>query len=384
MTRTTSHRLSCIAFLVHVTIMCVPAVRAQTYDTIIRGGTIYDGTGSPGLVADIAIQGDSIAAIGDLSNATAKQQIDASGLAVSPGFINMLSWATESLLVDPKSQSDIRQGVTLEVFGEGWSMGPLTDGMQRDEIESQGDIKYEIPWRSLSEYLEHLETRGVSPNVASFIGATTLRINTVGFEDRKPTAKELDAMRQLVRQEMENGALGIGSSLIYAPAFYADTRELIELCKVAGEYDGMYISHIRSEGNKLLEAVDELIEIAREANIAAEIYHLKAAGKENWNKLDDVIRKVEEARASGLRITADMYTYTAGATGLNAAMPPWVQEGGFNRWRDRLREPATRKRVAREMRTPTDKWENLLLAAGSPEQVLLVGFKNDDLKHLTG
>ncbi|MCB9937482.1 MAG: membrane dipeptidase [Planctomycetaceae bacterium] len=351
---------------------------------IIRGGTIYDGTGSPGLVADIAIQGDSIAAIGDLSNATAKQQIDASGLAVSPGFINMLSWATESLLVDPKSQSDIRQGVTLEVFGEGWSMGPLTDGMQRDEIESQGDIKYEIPWRSLSEYLEHLETRGVSPNVASFIGATTLRINTVGFEDRKPTAKELDAMRQLVRQEMENGALGIGSSLIYAPAFYADTRELIELCKVAGEYDGMYISHIRSEGNKLLEAVDELIEIAREANIAAEIYHLKAAGKENWNKLDDVIRKVEEARASGLRITADMYTYTAGATGLNAAMPPWVQEGGFNRWRDRLREPATRKRVAREMRTPTDKWENLLLAAGSPEQVLLVGFKNDDLKHLTG
>lgn len=384
MSRMTSRRLSCIAFLFYFAIMSVTKTNAQTYDTIIRGGTIYDGTGDAGVIADIAIQGDSIAAIGDLREATAKQQIDALGLAVSPGFINMLSWATESLLVDPKSQSDIRQGVTLEVFGEGWSMGPLTDGMRRDEIESQGDIKYEIPWRSLSEYLEHLETRGVSPNVASFIGATTLRIHTVGFEDRKPTAKELDTMRQLVRQEMENGALGIGSSLIYAPAFYADTRELIELCKVAGEYDGMYISHIRSEGNKLLESVDELIEIAREANIAAEIYHLKAAGKENWNKLDDVIRKVEEARASGLRITADMYTYTAGATGLNASMPPWVQEGGFNRWRDRLREPGTRKRVAREMRTPTDKWENLLLAAGSPEQVLLVGFKNDDLKHLTG
>ena len=356
----------------------------EKYDIIIHGGTVYDGSGSPGLATDVAISGNAIAAIGNLSDAIAAQRIDAQGMAVSPGFINMLSWATESLLHDPKSQSDIRQGVTLEVFGEGWSMGPLTDAMHREELQSQGDIKYDIPWRSLSQYLEHLESRGVSPNVASFIGATTLRIHTVGFEDRKPTSKELDTMRRLVREEMENGALGIGSSLIYAPAFYADTRELIELCKVAGEYDGVYISHIRSEGNKLLEAVDELIEIAREANIAAEIYHLKAAGKENWDKLDDVIRKVEEARASGLRITADMYTYTAGATGLNAAMPPWVQEGGFNRWRDRLREPGIRRRVAREMRTPTDKWENLLLAAGSPEQVLLVGFKNDNLKHLTG
>ncbi|MCA9124467.1 MAG: membrane dipeptidase [Planctomycetales bacterium] len=374
--------------LLYASCLTLTALSAATgeghYDLIIRGGTVYDGTGIAGTKMDIAINGDAIATMGDLSGAAATQNIDATGLAVSPGFINMLSWATESLLHDPKSQSDIRQGVTLEVFGEGWSMGPLTEAMQRDELESQGDIKYEIPWRSLSQYLEHLESRGVSPNIASFIGATTLRIHTVGFEDRKPTSKELDTMRSLVRQEMKSGALGIGSSLIYAPAFYADTDELVELCKVASEYDGMYISHIRSEGNKLLEAVDELIEIARRANIAAEIYHLKAAGRENWSKLDEVIRKVEEARSSGLRITADMYTYTAGATGLNASMPPWVQEGGFNRWRDRLREPGIRKRVAQEMRTPTDQWENLLLAAGSPEQVLLVGFKNDNLKHLTG
>ena len=360
------------------------SVAAEAFDIIIRGGTIYDGSGGASYQADVGLRGDTIAAIGDLADANAQQELDASGLAVAPGFVNMLSWATESLLQDPRSQSDIRQGVTLEVFGEGWSMGPLTEAMRREELDSQGDINYEIPWRKLSEYLQHLETRGVSPNVASFVGATTLRIHTVGFEDRRPTAREMQTMRALVRDEMQQGALGIGSSLIYAPAFYADTNELIELCKVASEYDGMYISHIRSEGNKLLESVDELIEIARQANIAAEVYHLKAAGKDNWNKLDDVFRKVEEARAAGLRITADMYTFTAGATGLNASMPPWVQEGGFNRWRDRLREPATRKRVAREMKTPTDKWENLLLMAGSPEQVLLVGFKNADLKHLTG
>lgn len=375
-----------LSLLVAISLVIVPppSVAAEPFDLIIFGGTVYDGSGGASYRADVGLRGDKIAAIGSLADAEAKQKLDASGLAVAPGFINMLSWATESLLHDPRSLSDIRQGVTLEVFGEGWSMGPLTESMQREEIESQGDIKYEIPWRKLSEYLQHLETRGVSPNVASFIGATTLRIHTVGFEDRRPTPQEMETMRGLVRDEMQQGALGIGSSLIYAPAFYADTAELIELCKVAAEYDGLYISHIRSEGNQLVESVDELIKIAREANIAAEIYHLKAAGKENWNKLDDVIRKVEEAREEGLRITADMYTYTAGATGLNAAMPPWVQEGGFNRWRDRLRDPATRKRVAREMKKPTDKWENLLLMAGSPEQVLLVGFKSPDLKHLTG
>ncbi|MBC8354009.1 MAG: membrane dipeptidase [Planctomycetes bacterium] len=361
-----------------------PCSAAEPFDVIIRGGTIYDGSGGPSYVADVGLRGDKISAIGDLAKATTTQEVNARGLAVAPGFINMLSWATESLLHDPRSLSDIRQGVTLEVFGEGWSMGPLSEAMRQDELDSQGDIKYEIPWRKLSEYLQHLEQRGVSPNVASFIGATTLRIHTVGFEDRRPTTKELQTMRELVRDEMEQGALGIGSSLIYAPAFYADTNELIELCKVAAEYDGLYISHIRSEGNQLLEAVDELIKIAREANIAAEIYHLKAAGKDNWGKLDAVIQKVEDARAKGLRITADMYTYTAGATGLNASMPPWVQEGGFNRWQDRLRDPATRAHVVKEMRNPTDEWENLLLMAGSAEKVLLVGFKNPDLKHLTG
>ncbi len=355
-----------------------------TYDVILRGGTIYDGAGAPGVVGDVAIKADRIAAIGDLGKATAAKEIDAKGKAVTPGFINVLSWATVSLLADGRSQADIRQGVTLEVFGEGVSMGPLNARMKQDMLERQGDIPYEVPWNSLGEYLTHLETRGVSCNVASFLGATTVRINVLGYQDRRPTPKELDEMRALVRQAMEEGALGIGSSLIYAPAFYADTHELIELCKVAGEYGGMYISHIRSEGNQLVEAVEELIKIASEASVPAEIYHLKAAGQENWPKRDRVIELVEQARKDGVRITADMYLYTAGSTGLNGAMPPWVQEGGLRRWIERMRDPETRKRVAKEMRTPTDEWENLLLAAGSPENVLLVGFKSEALKHLTG
>ena len=296
----------------------------------------------------------------------------------------MLSWATTSLLVDGRSQGDIRQGVTLEVFGEGWSMGPLNARMKQDMLARQEDLKYDIPWTTLAEYLEHLATRGVSCNVASFVGATTVRIHVLGYEDRRPTPEELDQMRQLVRTAMQEGALGVGSSLIYAPAFYADTEELIELCKVAAEHQGMYISHMRSEGNRLVEGVEELIRIAREAKLPAEIYHLKAAGKENWPKRARVIELVEAARAAGTRITADMYLYTAGSTGLDASMPPWVQEGGLPKWIERMRDPATRERVASEMRTPTDKWENLLLAAGSPERVLLVGFKNKALKHLTG
>ena len=354
------------------------------YDTVIRQGQVYDGSGQTSYLADVGIRGDTIAAIGDLSGAAADQIVDARGMAVAPGFINMLSWATESLIEDGRSQSDIRQGVTLEVFGEGWSMGPLNNNMWRGLSEDQGDLKFAVPWRTLSEYLDHLVDRGVSTNVASFLGATTLRIHALGYEDRQATEQELDEMRELVRRGMEDGALGIGSSLIYAPAFYADTHELIELCKVAAEYEGLYISHIRSEGNRLLAAVDELLQIAREANIAAEIYHLKAAGRENWGQLEEVIAKVEQARSEGLRITADMYTYTAGATGLNAAMPPWVQEGGFRRWRDRLQDAEIRQRVLREMRESTDEWENLLLMAGSADKVLLVGFKNPDLKHLTG
>lgn len=356
----------------------------EPFDVIIRGGTIYDGTGQAGRQADLAIRGDTIAEIGDLSDQPAKRLIDAKGKAVAPGFINMLSWGTESLLVHGDSESDLRQGVTLEIFGEGWSMGPLSPAMRQDQLKSQGDLRYEIPWTTLGEYLDHLVARGVSTNVASFVGATTVRIHEVGFENRPPTADELQRMQALVRREMEAGALGVGSSLIYAPAFYADTNELIALSKVAAEYGGIYVTHLRSEGNRFLEAVDELIQIAREARIPAEIYHLKAAGRENWGKLDQAIAKIEAARAEGLQITADIYPYTAGATGLNAAMPPWVQEGGFNRWRDRLRDPALRQRVASEMRTPTNDWENLLLMAGSPDQVLLVGFRNPALKHLTG
>jgi N-acyl-D-amino-acid deacylase len=353
------------------------------YDVIIRGGTVYDGSGAAPVIADVAIVADTIDTIGDLGTARARTVIDATGLAVTPGFINMLSWSTESLLEDGRSQSEIRQGVTLEVFGEGWSMGPLNDSMKHEMVAQQGDIQFDVAWTTLNEYLEHLVSRGIAPNVASFVGATTVRIHLLGHEDRPPTAAELDSMKALVRGAMEDGALGVGSSLIYAPAFYAQTDELIELTRVAAEYGGMYISHMRSEGNRLLEAVDELITIAREAGLPAEIYHLKAAGGDNWGKMDEVIEKVEGARAEGLAITADMYTYPAGATGLDAAMPPWVQEGGYEAWAARLRDPAVRNRVAREMRTPSDEWENLLLGAG-PEQTLLVGFKSDSLKPLTG
>ena len=354
------------------------------FDLIIRNGALYDGSGSPPVVGDMALKGDVIAAIGDLAAARGRTEINAKGLAVAPGFINMLSWATESLIEDGRSQSDIRQGVTLEIFGEGESMGPLNPAMKKDMIETQGDIKYAVKWTTLGEYLDYLIKRGVSPNVASFVGATTVRIHEIGYADRPPTAVELARMRRLVREGMEEGALGIGSSLIYAPAFYAKTDELVALAKEAAEYGGIYISHMRSEGNRLLEAADELIAIARQAGIPAEIYHLKAAGKANWNKLDDLIKKVEAARAEGLHITADMYTYTAGQTGLDAAMPPWVQEGGYNDWAKRLKDPAIRTRVKREMSTPADEWENFFVSAGSPENILLVGFKNPKLKPLTG
>ncbi len=353
-------------------------------DVIIRGGTVYDGGGSAPFSADVAIDGDRIVEIGDLAGSKGKVELDARGLAVAPGFINMLSWATESLIEDGKSQSDIRQGVTLEVFGEGVSMGPLNDAMKEDAKNRQGDIRYDVDWTTLDEYLESLTKRGISPNVASFVGATTVRVHELGYEDRPPTPEELRRMQELVRQAMEEGALGVGSSLIYAPAFYARTPELIALCQIAADYDGMYISHMRSEGNRLLEAIDELIEISSQAGLPAEIYHLKAAGKENWDKLDAAIERVEAARSKGLRITADMYTYTAGATGLDAAMPPWVQEGGTQRWIERLKDPATRRRVVHEMRTKADDWENLLLAAGSADKVLLSGFKSDALKPLTG
>ncbi len=354
-----------------------------THDVVIRHGMLYDGSGADPVRGDIAINGDMIVAVGDIGDATGRTEIDATGLAVSPGFINMLSWAGTRLLADGRSQSDIRQGVTLEVFGEGDSGGPLTDTMKTEILEQQGDITYAIEWTTLAEYLDHLVSRGVSTNVASFVGATTVREHVLGSVNRAPTADELATMRDLVDQAMREGALGVGSSLIYAPGFYAQTSELIELARVAAGHGGMYISHMRSEGNRLVEAVDELITISRESGARAEIYHLKAAGRENWDKLETVIQRVEAARAEGLEITADMYSYTAGSTGLDAAMPPWVQEGGYQAWVDRLRDPHTRSRVLREMTTPTNDWENLYLAAGA-EGTLLVGFRNDALKPLTG
>jgi N-acyl-D-amino-acid deacylase len=359
------------------------AAEPVPYDLILRSGTIYDGSGGKPFVGDVAVRGDRIVKVGTLGDTKATTEIDARGMAVAPGFVNMLSWATDSLIVDGRAQSDIRQGVTLEVMGEGWSMGPLNAAMKKESIEQQGDIRYDITWTTLGEYLDFLEKRGIAPNIASFIGATTVRVHELGYDNRPPTPEELARMRALVRQAMDEGALGVGSSLIYAPAFYAKTDELVALCEEAGKSGGMYISHMRSEGNRFLEAIDELIDIARRAQVPAEIYHLKAAGRQNWGKLDAAIQKIEKARAAGVRVTADMYTYTAGATGLDAAMPPWVQEGGLQAWKERMKDPAVRARLQKEMTTPSDDWENLLMAAG-PENVLLIAFKSDALKPLTG
>ncbi|MCH7515285.1 MAG: D-aminoacylase [Bacteroidetes bacterium] len=358
--------------------------KGKDFDVIIKGGTVYDGSGSQGVITDIGIIGSKVEAVRNLDGNTAGQIIDATGLAVSPGFINMLSWATASLIEDGNSQSDIRQGVTLEIMGEGWSMGPLNETMRKEEKEAQGDIKYDIEWTTLGEYLQYLEDKGISTNVASFVGATTVRIHEIGYENRPPTPDELNNMKALVRTAMEEGALGVGSSLIYAPAFYSNTEELIALCKVASEYGGMYISHLRSEGDYWLEAIDELLRIANEADIPAEIYHLKAGGKDNWGKLDAALAKIDSARNAGLQITADMYNYIAGATGLDASMPPWVQEGGYDAWAERLLDPEIRAKVKTDMMAKGDGWENLYFAAGTPENLLLVGFKNDSLKYLTG
>lgn len=354
------------------------------FDVLITNGTVYDGSGVDGRIADVAIRGDRIAGVGDFKNASAKVTLDARNLAVAPGFINMLSWSTESLIADGRSESEIRQGVTTEIMGEGESMGPVNDRVREKMLREQKDIHYEIKWKTLAEYLRYLEGRGISCNVASFVGATTVRENVIGFDDRPPTPKELDEMRNLVRQEMEAGALGIGTSLIYPPAFYARTDELIELCKVAAQSQGKYISHIRSEGNHLFEALDELLTISRDAKIPAEIYHIKAAGESNWPKLDTLLQRIESAQKEGLKITADMYTYTAAGTGLDACLPPWTAEGGYPALFRRLRDPIVRKTIKGEVMTQSDAWENLYLAAGSPARILLVGFKSDKLKPLTG
>ncbi|MBA2430569.1 MAG: D-aminoacylase [Chthoniobacterales bacterium] len=361
-----------------------PASPEKKFSYLIKGGTVYDGTGDKPRRADVGIRGDLIVAVGALRETEAENVIDARGLAVAPGFINMLSWSTESLLHDGRSQSEIRQGVTTQIMGEGWSMGPLTDDMKKRMIDEQKDVKFEIEWTTLAEYLRHLERRGVSANVASFLGAATVREHVIGLEDKPPTPEQLEQMRALVHTAMEEGALGIGSSLIYAPGFYAKTEELIELCKVAAQHQGKYISHLRSEGNRLIEAVEELIRISREAGLPAEIYHLKAAGEKNWGKMDQVLAIVEKARTEGLKITADMYNYPAAGTGLDAAMPPWALAGGYEALFARLQDPAVREKLARAMGTPSDEWENLYLAAGSPDRLLLVGFKSEKLKPLTG
>lgn len=374
-----------IAFIFLIAFTCFTACNNKpAYDTIIRNAMIYDGNGGEPYKADIAINGDTIAFIGDLKNATAKNEMDAKGMAVAPGFINMLSWAVESLIQDGRSQSDIRQGVTLEVMGEGESMGPLNAKMKDQAQNGQGDIKYKVEWNTLGEYLNYLEKKGISCNVASFVGATTLREYVVGEDDRAPTTAELDSMKMLVDDAMEEGAMGVGSSLIYPPAFFAKTDELVALCKEASKYGGMYISHMRSEGNNLNEAVEELITIAKEADLPAEIYHLKAAGKDNWGKMDSVIKRVEKARADGLKITADMYTYLAGATGLTACFPPSLQDGGFGKLWQRLQDPAIRAKMKKAMNTNATDWENLYYGCGSPEKVLLLAFKQDSLKKFTG
>jgi N-acyl-D-amino-acid deacylase len=357
---------------------------SEKFDVLIKGGTVYDGTGEKPRVTDVAIRGDHIVGLGNFPGDRARTVVDAKGIAVAPGFINMLSWSTESLIEDGRSQSEVREGVTTEIMGEGFSMGPLNDRIKERMRSQQGDIKYEIKWNTLAEYLRYLEQHGISCNVASFIGATTIREHVIGLEDKQPTPEQLEQMRQLVRQEMEAGALGIGTSLIYPPAFYARTEELIELCKVAAKYHGKYISHMRSEGNQLLEAIDELLRISKEADIPAEIYHIKAAGQSNWGKADAMLAKIEDARKAGLKITANMYTYTAAGTGLDACLPPWTEDGGYPALFKRLRDPATREKIAAEVRTPSDKWENLYLAAGSPEKILLAGFKSEKLKPLTG
>ncbi|MFQ5807760.1 MAG: amidohydrolase family protein [Phycisphaerae bacterium] len=354
------------------------------FDLLIRNGTIYDGTGRVPFVGNVAIDADAIARVGASDEYRGRTEVDATGLAVAPGFINMLSWANESLIADGHSQSDIRQGVTLEVLGEGRSMGPFNDAVKQEQREQQGDIKYDIEWSTLGEYLDYLVRRGVSPNVASFVGATTVRIHELGHEDRRPTADELNRMRVLVRQAMEEGALGVSSALVYAPSIFAGTEELVALAQAAADCGGMYISHIRNEGDSLLEAFNEFLGIAGRARARAEIYHIKASGRANWHKLDELLARIETARSEGLPITADTYTYHASSSGLDAVMPPWVQEGGHKAWVARLKDPVVRARIKREMNETSTEWDNFYMSAGSPENIRLVGFKTDALKPLAG
>jgi N-acyl-D-amino-acid deacylase len=367
--------------------LIVSTTRAEEkapFDILIRGGNVYDGSGKKPRRADVGIRGDRIASVGDLAGAAGKVVINAKGLAVAPGFINMLSWSTESLLADGRSQSEIRQGVTTQIMGEGWSWGPVNAAIKKRMKADQADFKYEIEWTTLSDYLYFLQRRKISTNVASYLGATTVREYVIGLENRKATPEQMEQMRKLVEREMRAGALGIASALEYAPSYYADTKELIELCKVAARYKGKYISHMRSEGNRLLEGIDEVVRIAAAAKLPAEIYHFKAAGKANWPKMDQAIARVEAARKKGLAVTANMYCYTAGATGLDACIPPWAQDGGRAAMHRRLRDPEQRRRIVKDVLAPRPEWPNFYGNAGSPENILLVAFKSERLKPLQG
>ncbi len=367
------HKYMFVVLLISLTFYVTSCGPPEHYDTILRGCTIYDGSGNDGYTGDVALRADTIAAVGNIGRAVADTELDVKGLAVAPGFINMLSWATESLIEDGRSQSEIRQGVTLEVMGEGFSMGPLNEEMKEEMIRDQGDIKFDIAWNTLGEYLEFLENKGVSTNITSFIGTATVRQYVMGMETRPPDEEELEQMRALVRQAMEEGAVGVSSALIYVPGSYAKTEELVELAKVASSYDGMYISHVRSEEEGLLEALGELIYIAKTADIPAEVYHFKASGRSNWNKLDTAIHMIEDALNSGLHITTDMYTYRASSTGLNTVLPDWALEGGIYKTIERFKDPETKAKILKEIdfRCP-------------PDSILLVGFKNQDLRHLNG
>ncbi|WP_411833126.1 N-acyl-D-amino-acid deacylase family protein [Pseudoxanthomonas mexicana] len=364
-----------------------PATHAakEHYDLVIRNGVVYDGTGAAPQRVDVAVRGDRIAAwLPAGAQASAARTLDAGGQAVAPGFINVLSWATESLIADGRGVSDTKQGVTLEIFGEGWSMGPFNDRMKADALAQQGDIRYPIEWTTLGEYLEYLERRGVTPNVASFVGATTVRIHELGEDDVRPDAAQLARMQDLVRAAMREGALGVGSSLIYPPAAFADSAELTALAQAAAESGGGYVAHMRSEADRFLEALDETIGIARATGQRAEAYHLKAAGQKNWPKMAQAIARIEAARAQGLQVSADMYAYTAGGTGLTACLPPWVQAGGHEAMVGRLKDPAVRARVIAEMRDPDVAWENLRLLAGSDDRLVMLEFKSERLKPLIG
>lgn len=372
----------CIALLAANALVPASFAADLPHDTIIRNGIIYDGSGGPPYQGEVAIDGDHIAAVGRHVDGGARHEIDARGEVIAPGFINMLSHSEDSLLEDGRGLSDLKQGVTLEVMGED-SMGPLTPRMKELMKQRQGDIHYDVDWTTLGEYLEKLQRRGIAPNVASFVGAGTVRENLLGEADVQPTTEQLAAMRKLVHQAMEEGALGVTTALIYSPDVYAKTPELVALARESARCGGMYIAHIRSEGDRLLEAVQETIDIAQASGAPAEIYHLKEAGRGNWNKIDALAKTIEAARARGVRITADMYTYTAGATGLDAAMPPWVRDGGLEAWIARLRDPAIRARVIAEMRKPNPTWENLYLLAGAGG-TLLLEFKNPALRPLIG